>query len=117
MSTRSSRDGHTGWLSMSAMGCPRCGSGDARRSRRRGLERLLSLFGIWPYRCSACGERFHRLGTPSDASHAASTGLSPDALIRSKATATYLGSSSMAAHTRPDDSHAAIVEPEPLNGS
>jgi hypothetical protein len=40
--------------------CPRCGSDDTRRSKRRGAERLLSHVGLWPYRCGACGERFHR---------------------------------------------------------
>lgn len=42
--------------------CPRCGSDNIRRSRRRGsLESLLGrVSSLRPYRCGRCGERFLR---------------------------------------------------------
>jgi hypothetical protein len=43
--------------------CPRCGSTQAHRSRRRGLnERLLVLIGGRVRRCSGCGHRYISLG-------------------------------------------------------
>ena len=50
--------------------CPRCGSTNVRRSRRRGLlERvLLRLLGLRPYRCEDCDERFlHGYSKSADA--------------------------------------------------
>ncbi|MGB8699604.1 MAG: hypothetical protein WCD18_09335 [Thermosynechococcaceae cyanobacterium] len=48
-------------LTHSAKRCGRCLSLDTRKSRRRsGLEYLLGLFAINPYRCRACGKRFLR---------------------------------------------------------
>ena len=39
--------------------CPRCGAAEPRRSHRRGeLERLLSCFGWYPFRCMTCQYRF-----------------------------------------------------------
>jgi hypothetical protein len=43
--------------------CPRCGSTQSRRSRRRGYaERLLVLIGGRVRRCTACGHRYLSLG-------------------------------------------------------
>jgi hypothetical protein len=42
--------------------CPQCTSTVIRRSHRRGNERLLSLLGIYPFRCEDCRCRFRRLG-------------------------------------------------------
>jgi DNA-directed RNA polymerase subunit RPC12/RpoP len=41
--------------------CPRCGNRRVHASRRRTLpDRLFDRFLIWrPYRCHACGRRFH----------------------------------------------------------
>src|SRR5438093_5834922 len=41
--------------------CPRCTSTAVRRSHRKGIERLLSLLGIYPFRCENCSYRFKRL--------------------------------------------------------
>jgi transposase-like protein len=38
--------------------CPKCGAGYLVRSHRKGLERLVSVFGIIPYRCASCEHRF-----------------------------------------------------------
>jgi hypothetical protein len=38
--------------------CPRCGMMTTRRSGRRGPERVLSVLGIWPFRCETCSARF-----------------------------------------------------------
>ena len=39
--------------------CPNCLSTNIRRSHRRySLEKPLSIFGLWPYRCSDCKARF-----------------------------------------------------------
>jgi len=43
------------------MRCPRCTSEDTRRSPRRGIERMLSLVGLYPFRCERCGARFRRV--------------------------------------------------------
>src|SRR5579859_1448420 len=39
--------------------CPACGSKLIRRSMRRTfMDRVMSLFGKWPYRCQMCNQRF-----------------------------------------------------------
>ena len=39
--------------------CPRCGEAHVRRtSRENVLERLFSLFYLYPFRCQLCGHRF-----------------------------------------------------------
>ena len=39
--------------------CPKCASADIRRSRRHGTFELLGmLFGVYPFRCLKCNERF-----------------------------------------------------------
>jgi hypothetical protein len=39
--------------------CPRCGGGDVRRSRARGLfDRVVKVFGFVPLRCGACRARY-----------------------------------------------------------
>ena len=43
-----------------ALGCPKCGCAEVRRSVRRDWEWL--LLGILPYRCPACGRRFYAFG-------------------------------------------------------
>jgi YgiT-type zinc finger domain-containing protein len=51
--------------------CPSCGSGEVRRSRRKGVvERsLLKVLGVRAYRCEECDERYFSMGRhhkPSD---------------------------------------------------
>lgn len=42
--------------------CPRCGRNDVRQSVRRGVgDRIMACFGLVPYRCRACRNRFFRL--------------------------------------------------------
>ena len=42
--------------------CPRCGRNDVRQSVRRGVgDRIMACFGLMPYRCRACRNRFFRL--------------------------------------------------------
>jgi len=42
--------------------CPKCLSTDIRRSHRRySLEKPMSIFGLWPYRCSVCKARFRKM--------------------------------------------------------
>jgi hypothetical protein len=41
--------------------CPRCESEETRRSARRGIERVLSWVGLWPFRCERCDARFLRV--------------------------------------------------------
>jgi hypothetical protein len=39
--------------------CPKCKTDSAHRSHRRGaVERLVSVFGYYPYRCAGCKHRF-----------------------------------------------------------
>ena len=38
--------------------CPKCSSEYVKRASRVGLERLISLFYIYPFRCQPCGHRF-----------------------------------------------------------
>jgi predicted RNA-binding Zn-ribbon protein involved in translation (DUF1610 family) len=45
--------------------CPICGEHALQRSRRRGVERLLSVFGVLPFRCDACTWRGLRLAPRS----------------------------------------------------
>jgi hypothetical protein len=42
--------------------CPRCGSPDVYRSRRRKIEYLFSLAGFYPFFCEelTCKKRFYR---------------------------------------------------------
>ena len=49
--------------------CPKCGSGYAQRSHRRGWkDRAASWFGMRPYRCWQCHRRFY-LRLPDATSH------------------------------------------------
>lgn len=42
--------------------CPKCGSLHAHRSHRKTLsDFLLSLAGIWPYRCKRCWSAFRAM--------------------------------------------------------
>ena len=45
--------------------CPSCGSCELRRTHRIGvLEKILSeVFGLRPYRCKECDDRFFRIKT------------------------------------------------------
>ena len=38
--------------------CPDCGETHVGRTNRRGLERLLSVLYVYPFRCRICGHRF-----------------------------------------------------------
>jgi len=39
--------------------CPECGDHEIQRSHRRNwFERLISIVGLFPHRCAACGHRF-----------------------------------------------------------
>jgi predicted nucleic acid-binding Zn ribbon protein len=38
--------------------CPKCSSEYVKRASRVGLERLMSLFYVYPFRCQWCGHRF-----------------------------------------------------------
>jgi hypothetical protein len=42
------------------MECSRCHSFDVGRAHRRGWEKLISFFGLFPYRCMTCNNRFYR---------------------------------------------------------
>ena len=42
-----------------ALTCTKCGAAAVRRSRRaNSTEMLRMMFGIYPFRCTSCGERF-----------------------------------------------------------
>jgi hypothetical protein len=41
-----------------SMRCPCCESPIVHRSKRRGLERVLSLLDVYPFRCAECHRRF-----------------------------------------------------------
>ena len=43
---------------MRELSCPQCSRYIVQRTRRSILERLLSLFSIYPFRCQRCGYRF-----------------------------------------------------------
>jgi hypothetical protein len=42
--------------------CPRCGCQDVYRSRRRGLDKAISILGFYPFLCEDfnCKKRFYR---------------------------------------------------------
>lgn len=40
--------------------CPRCGWSDTRSSHRTGLDGVLELFWLDPFRCRSCNARFRR---------------------------------------------------------
>jgi transposase-like protein len=40
--------------------CPRCQGENTRRSARRGIERAVSVLGLFPFRCEDCDARFLR---------------------------------------------------------
>jgi ssDNA-binding Zn-finger/Zn-ribbon topoisomerase 1 len=48
--------------------CPSCGSDEILRSRRRGLDHLLALANLYPYRCRhySCERRFYGFGNNLD---------------------------------------------------
>jgi hypothetical protein len=48
--------------------CPHCGSDEIVRSRRRGVDLLLSFANVYPYRCRHynCERRFYGIGNDSD---------------------------------------------------
>jgi hypothetical protein len=44
--------------------CPKCGSEKVRRAYRKGVwEQFLRLFGVAPFRCRACRQKFNRFRT------------------------------------------------------
>jgi CheY-like chemotaxis protein len=46
---------------MTARICPRCGRNDVRQSDRRSVgDKIMACFGLTPYRCRACRNRFFR---------------------------------------------------------
>jgi hypothetical protein len=47
--------------------CPHCHGGSCRRSQRRGVrDRFWSLFGLRPWRCRTCNERFYAWLVPAE---------------------------------------------------
>jgi hypothetical protein len=47
------------------LACPHCRSTDVTRSRTRGfLERAARVFGLRPFRCRDCYDRFFSFGDP-----------------------------------------------------
>ena len=48
-----------------SMNCPVCQAAGCRRSRRRSaLDFVLSIAGVFPWRCAACESRFHARAMP-----------------------------------------------------
>jgi hypothetical protein len=49
-------------MSVSGYKCPKCGCSDVYRSRRHGFDRIISLFGFYPFICEErlCRNRFYR---------------------------------------------------------
>jgi hypothetical protein len=49
-------------MAISGYLCPQCGCQDVYRSRRRNIEKLLSIAGFYPYQCQehVCHHRFYR---------------------------------------------------------
>jgi hypothetical protein len=49
-------------MGVSGYKCPRCGCPDVYRSRRHGFDRIISLFGFYPFVCEEpeCRKRFYR---------------------------------------------------------
>ena len=44
--------------------CPKCGSDNlARAHRKRWFDRVVSQFGVFPFRCGECGHRFSGFDT------------------------------------------------------
>lgn len=41
------------------LGCPRCHCNAVHRSRRRGLDWIMSAMGFRPARCFTCAKRFY----------------------------------------------------------
>ncbi len=48
---------------MEVLSCPKCGSADVHRSRRKGMERFQLRAGRRPYRCWQCQTRFFESDT------------------------------------------------------
>jgi DNA-directed RNA polymerase subunit RPC12/RpoP len=45
--------------SEAALNCPKCGSSTVRRSRRaNAAEMVRMMIGVYPFRCTTCGDRF-----------------------------------------------------------
>ncbi len=44
--------------------CPECGNAKISRTRREGVDRIISLLNIYPYSCRThtCKARFYRFG-------------------------------------------------------
>src|SRR5499433_4610648 len=55
------RLGSKGDIQMPQPVCPKCSSDYVERAHRVGLERLISFFYIYPFRCQPCGHRFRLL--------------------------------------------------------
>ena len=49
--------------SMEQAPCAACGSGELRRSNRRGIDHLVSWANLYPYRCLDCDSRCFRFGS------------------------------------------------------
>jgi hypothetical protein len=49
-------------MSVSGYKCPKCGCSDVYRSRRHSFDRIISLFGFYPFICEErlCRKRFYR---------------------------------------------------------
>jgi hypothetical protein len=49
-------------MAISGYLCPKCGSQDVYRSRRRKPEKILSVLGFYPFHCedNTCNHRFYR---------------------------------------------------------
>jgi hypothetical protein len=42
-----------------ALNCPKCGASTVRRSRRVNMQEMVRMMiGVYPFRCTACGDRF-----------------------------------------------------------
>ena len=55
---------------MTARICPRCGRNDVRQSDRRSVgDKIMACFGLTPYRCRACRNRFFRFPLGNGNSH------------------------------------------------
>jgi hypothetical protein len=52
--------------------CPECKGAAVNRSRRRSvLDHVLSIFGMYPYRCQSCMYRFRAFGDSKTTKNAA----------------------------------------------
>jgi hypothetical protein len=64
--------------------CPKCGSADLVRSRRRNfLERAISEV-VLPYRCEYCHVRFYRIHDPAESAKTPETHAQPKARAMAK---------------------------------